>query len=108
MDATAAIEAILFVAESPVPAAELSEVLELPPAEIGEALDAIAILIIVLLNGLIGFVQEYRAERALKALQRLSAPTVEALRDGRARPTAAGTYNRLLHRVSTSVRWDFL
>jgi Ca2+-transporting ATPase len=50
---------------------------------IGEALDAIAILIIVLLNGIVGFIQEYRAERALQALQYLSAPRVEAIRDGR-------------------------
>jgi Ca2+-transporting ATPase len=51
---------------------------------IGEAIDAVAILVIVLLNGVIGFIQEYRAERALQALQRLSAPRVEALRDGTA------------------------
>jgi Ca2+-transporting ATPase len=51
---------------------------------IGEMLDAVAILVIVLLNGIVGFIQEYRAERALQALQRLSAPHVEALRDGRA------------------------
>lgn len=50
---------------------------------IGEALDAVAILIIVVLNGVIGFIQEYRAERALQALQQLTAPHVEVLRDGR-------------------------
>jgi len=38
MDIVAAIESILFVAESPVPAAELSEVLDVPPHEIQEAL----------------------------------------------------------------------
>lgn len=52
---------------------------------IGEALDAIAILVIVVLNGLVGFVQEYRAERALKALQDMSAPQVDVLRDGERR-----------------------
>lgn len=31
-----------------------------------------------------------------------------AVREGRGRPTAAGDYRRLLHRVSTSLRWDFL
>ncbi|MBX9790594.1 MAG: cation-translocating P-type ATPase [Pirellulales bacterium] len=49
---------------------------------LGEWVDALAILAIVLLNGVIGFLQEARAERALAALQRLSAPTARALRDG--------------------------
>jgi segregation and condensation protein B len=38
MDIIPALEAILFVAESPVPAAELSQVLEVPPDEVTEAL----------------------------------------------------------------------
>lgn len=42
MDVTAALEAILFVAESPVPEAELSEVLELPPKELEDALALLA------------------------------------------------------------------
>ena len=50
---------------------------------IGEVLDSIAILVIVVLNGVIGFFQEYRAERALSALQQLSAPHVQVVRDGR-------------------------
>lgn len=50
---------------------------------IGEAMDSIAILVIVVLNGVIGFFQEYRAERALLALQQLSAPHVRVVRDGR-------------------------
>jgi segregation and condensation protein B len=41
MDAAAAIESILFVAESPVPAAELSEVLEIPPREVSAALKSL-------------------------------------------------------------------
>jgi len=41
MDAAAALEAILFVAESPVPEAELSEVLELPPKAVAAALTAL-------------------------------------------------------------------
>ena len=41
MDAAAALESILFVAESPVPEAELSEVLELPPQEVAQALTAL-------------------------------------------------------------------
>lgn len=44
--------------------------------------DTISILAIVVLNGIIGFLQEERAERALAALQKLSSPTTKVLRDG--------------------------
>jgi Ca2+-transporting ATPase len=50
---------------------------------VGEWVDSIAILAIVLLNGAIGFVQEERAERALEALRRLSAPMTRVLRNSR-------------------------
>ncbi|GJD19978.1 cation-transporting P-type ATPase [Rivularia sp. IAM M-261] len=45
--------------------------------------DAIAISFIVILNGLLGFVQESRAEKALAALKRLSSPRVRVLRDSK-------------------------
>jgi Ca2+-transporting ATPase len=50
---------------------------------LGEWVDTIAILSIVLLNGVIGFFQEERAGRALAALQKLSSPMAKVLRDGR-------------------------
>jgi Ca2+-transporting ATPase len=51
-------------------------------AALGERADAIAIAAIVLLNAAVGFAQEYRAERALGALRRLTAPRARVLRDG--------------------------
>ncbi|MEO6029457.1 MAG: cation-translocating P-type ATPase [Candidatus Binatia bacterium] len=50
---------------------------------LGEWIDAGAILAIVVLNGVLGFVQEGRAEQALAALRKLSSPQAKAVRDGR-------------------------
>lgn len=49
---------------------------------LGEYIDAIAIIAIVVVNGILGFFQERRAEKSLEALKELSAPQVVALRNG--------------------------
>jgi P-type Ca2+ transporter type 2C len=49
---------------------------------LGEYIDAIAIIAIVIINGCLGFFQERKAEKSLEALKELSAPQVSVLRDG--------------------------
>jgi len=44
--------------------------------------DTIAILLIVIVNGVLGFLQERRAEEALDALQKMAAPNAKVVRDG--------------------------
>src|SRR5215831_13606215 len=50
---------------------------------LGERADAAAILVIVVLNGAIGFAQERRAENAIDALRSFVAPRARVRRDGR-------------------------
>ncbi len=49
---------------------------------VGEPQDTAAIVVIVLLNAVIGAVQEYRAERAVKALRAMAAPEARVRREG--------------------------
>lgn len=48
-----------------------------------EWLDAIAILVVIIVNGIIGFLMEYKAERSMEALKRLTKMNTKVLRDGR-------------------------
>jgi Ca2+-transporting ATPase len=52
---------------------------------IGEVFDAAAIMAIVVMSAFLGFLQEYRAERALEALKEMAAPEALVLRGGRER-----------------------
>lgn len=52
-------------------------------AFLGESIEAIAIAVIVLFAVLLGFAQEYRAERAIDALRQMAAPTATVIRDGK-------------------------
>ena len=55
----------------------------------GVPYDAVVIAAIVVLNAVLGFVQEVRAEQAVAALQRMTAPTATVVRDGREQRIAA-------------------
>jgi hypothetical protein len=51
-------------------------------AALGDLRDTAVILAILVLNGLLGFVQEYRAERTMAALKAMTAPMVHVRRGG--------------------------
>src|SRR5512134_3566608 len=51
-------------------------------ALLGDYVEATAIMAIVVLNAVLGIIQEQRAEQALAALQKLAAPDAQVIRDG--------------------------
>ena len=56
---------------------------------LGDAVEAIAIAVVLLLNGLLGFVNEYRAEQSMEALRALEVPLATVVRDGTTLEVAA-------------------
>lgn len=50
---------------------------------VGEYVDAVVILIIVVLNGVFGFIQEYKAEKAIEALKKLASLKTKVIRNGK-------------------------
>src|ERR671922_795243 len=49
---------------------------------LGEWVDSVAIMCIVVLNAIVGVIQESKAEQALAALQKMAAPNAQVVRDG--------------------------
>ncbi|MCL6562931.1 MAG: cation-translocating P-type ATPase [Firmicutes bacterium] len=56
---------------------------------LGEVGDAVTIVAIVIMNAILGFLQEYRAERSVETLRALTAPTARVVREGRVHLIAA-------------------
>jgi Ca2+-transporting ATPase len=56
---------------------------------LGDWLEAVVILIIVVLNAILGYIQEYRAEQALAALKRMAVPRVRVRRAGQIQEISA-------------------
>lgn len=57
---------------------------------VGDTLDAVFILIVVFINAIVGFVQEYRAEKAMEKLKGLISNEAVVIRDGQEQKVTAG------------------
>ena len=58
-------------------------------ALLGDWMEAVVILVIVVLNALFGYMQEFKAEQSMAALKRMAVPMVRARRDGRLQEISA-------------------
>ncbi len=61
---------------------------------VGDTLDAIVILIVVIINAVVGFIQEYRAEKAMEKLKGLISSEAVVIRDGKEQKISAGDLTR--------------
>lgn len=66
-----------------IAAAAISLAVGFFPGQDPNTVDAILILIIVLVSGIFGFVQDYEAEKTIEALQEMAAPQAKVIRDGK-------------------------
>ncbi|AWZ48219.1 calcium-translocating P-type ATPase, PMCA-type [Hathewaya limosa] len=57
----------------------------------GDKADAITIIIIVIMNAILGFIQEYKTEKSLEALKALASPTAKVIRNGNIKVVNAET-----------------
>jgi len=59
-------------------------------AYVGDTIDAVVILIVVIINSVVGFIQEYRAEKAMEKLKGLISSKAVVIRDGKKQEVPAG------------------